>query len=409
MRTNLRALLLATALFVPASTLAQQAPSAPENPLASRAQLPPALRFLEGQGVKLTSLGEIGGLQGYLGEGQQGRMQVFYLSPDGEHVIAGVMFRNGGANVTGLQIAQMQQRFDETRRRLEDERRQAEEARRRIEEQERGLGAQSRVIEGARNQLGGGIEGFPLNGSPGQAGARPVPAPGSASPPAAAPAAAPAANPTPAPATGQVRPTPAPAPAPLPTPIPTPAPTPQQRSEAPAAGAPQVSQVSRADFEAAARNAAWFSVGAPDAPVVYMVADPQCPHCHRAWSDLRPLIERRELQLKIIMISGLPGSEPLALSILARSDAEGGPGRAWASGEGSVAGVPVAPPPPAGSTAARDAAHYLRVNMDFARRLNVTATPFLAYVGRDGRLYATQGLASGNVGGFLSAQPQPNT
>src|SRR3546814_15867850 len=39
-------------------------------------------------------------------------MQTFYVSPDGNHVVAGLLFRNGGVNVTGVQIGEMQSRFE---------------------------------------------------------------------------------------------------------------------------------------------------------------------------------------------------------------------------------------------------------------------------------------------------------
>src|SRR3546814_6411767 len=51
-------------------------------------------------------------MRGYLGESPTGRMQTFYVSPDGNHVVAGLLFRNGGVNVTGVQIGEMQSRFE---------------------------------------------------------------------------------------------------------------------------------------------------------------------------------------------------------------------------------------------------------------------------------------------------------
>src|SRR3546814_2030494 len=52
-------------------------------------------------------------MRGYLGESPTGRMQTFYVSPDGNHVVAGLMFRNGGVNVTGVQIGEIQSRFEQ--------------------------------------------------------------------------------------------------------------------------------------------------------------------------------------------------------------------------------------------------------------------------------------------------------
>src|SRR3546814_9595147 len=55
----------------------------------------------------------------------------------------------------------------------------------------------------------------------------------------------------------------------------------------------------RAAFEAQAAEAAWFTVGLRDAPVLYMVVDPQCPFCHQAWERLRPLVIAKKLQIRI--------------------------------------------------------------------------------------------------------------
>src|SRR3546814_15191815 len=70
-----------------------------------------------------------------------------------------------------------------------------------------------------------------------------------------------------------------------------------------------------------------------------MVVDPQCPFCHQAWERLRPLVIAKKLQIRIVMIAGLSGSEPLARSILAMPE----PGKAWLDGKGSVRGVEVKP------------------------------------------------------------------
>ncbi|MCK8312719.1 hypothetical protein LW954_17515, partial [Erwinia amylovora] len=72
-----------------------------------------------------------------------------------------------------------------------------------------------------------------------------------------------------------------------------------------------------------------------------MVVDPQCPFCHAAWRRLQNLVYDKKLQIRIIMISGLKGSQPLAISILSRPN----PGQAWLSGEGSVDNFEIAPPP----------------------------------------------------------------
>lgn len=54
-------------------------------------------------------------------------------------------------------------------------------------------------------------------------------------------------------------------------------------------------------FETLSQGSRWFSLGSLTAPVVYMVADPTCPYCSRAFADLRPHVEAGEVQLRIIM------------------------------------------------------------------------------------------------------------
>ncbi|MFC6047044.1 hypothetical protein ACFPYM_04260, partial [Methylobacterium hispanicum] len=96
-------------------------PSAARNPIAARAaEMAPVLSWLQTQGVKLTYIGDEGGLKAYLGESANGKQQVFYVAPDGDHVVAGLMFKRDGMNVTGVQIGEMQQRFREAQQRYEE-------------------------------------------------------------------------------------------------------------------------------------------------------------------------------------------------------------------------------------------------------------------------------------------------
>jgi len=277
------------------------------------------LTWLESQGVVLTALGEEGGLSAYLGEAPGGRMQVFYLTPDGQHIVAGMMFREGGSNVTAAQLAAMRERFNAERRR--------------IQEQEGRMATAQQV-------LGGGLEQ-------------------------------------------------ALTPAPQRSPVPSPSETRSAPSE------PSAERVALRDrIIRAAEDTAWFSLGREGAPVVYMLADPQCPHCHNVWSQLRPRIEAGEIMVKIILVGALPGSEERAISILSRPE----PGRAWLAGEGST-NARVAPPPPENSRQFQVAQRLLRANLDFAREAGIKGTPWLAYVGRDGELRTVEGAT--DMGVFL--------
>lgn len=351
-------------------------PPADQSPLAGRSDTPAALRKMQDDGVKLTYLGDTGGLRGYLGEAQGGKMQVFYVTPDGNHLVAGIMFRANGTNVTGVQIADMQRRFD-------DARRQVDEQQTRLDQQRAQVDEQNRLVDEARRQLEtAGLPGAP----PRPATEAPVPAPIAAPDAGAVPAPPPPAPPPVLPPSLPVAPTPAPVPATVPTPA-TPGPRAAAQPTDPAAAARFVSAVSKERFQAAIEEAAWFSVGNPSAPTLVMVVDPQCPHCHDHWAAVRQRVVDGALQVRLVMIAALPGSEAKAVSILSRQD----PGRAWMQGEGSEANAAVQAPPPAESTQARNARNFLALNNKFSRDVGVTATPFMAYVGRDGKLYSAHG------------------
>lgn len=318
MRRFLYTLPIAAILFS-ATALAQ------DNPLKRVPEsLPPALKYLEQSGVKLTYLGEEGGLSGYLGENPTGKVQTFYLTPDGNHVVAGIMFRRGGINVTGVQIEDMRNRFEDASKRLDDVEGDVEDAT---------LDAPYDEPPVLPELPDYGTDGFSSSADPGASG-------------------------TDSQATGVAVPN------------------------------PYLSDIEAETFLEDAASVAWFSVGVEDAPVVYMVADPQCPFCHAAWRELRPLVMERQINLRIVLIDALNGSRDKAISLLVRDE----PGRAWFAGEGSVQGMAIKPAPESESEEYREGAHYLQVNRDFADHYGFDATPFLVYEAKDGALRASRGV-----------------
>jgi thiol:disulfide interchange protein DsbG len=105
--------------------VAQDAPAIPNIPsdnvmrTLTAPKTPPMLQHLIDSGVRLTYLGNAGGLESYLGESASGMSQTFYLAPDGNHVVAGLLFRDNGVNVTGVQIAEMRDRFNAAEKRAQ--------------------------------------------------------------------------------------------------------------------------------------------------------------------------------------------------------------------------------------------------------------------------------------------------
>lgn len=79
-------------------------------------------------------------------------------------------------------------------------------------------------------------------------------------------------------------------------------------------------------FSQAGAERIWFSAGTPkpEAPVVYMLTDPDCPHCQWTIDQMQGAILRGEIDLRIIFtpITGVSGFET-SLSILHSDDISG--------------------------------------------------------------------------------------
>jgi hypothetical protein len=310
------------------------------------------------------------------------RLQALYVLPDNHYAVVGQLLRNDGMLVTALQMADL-----ESKGRLED-------ASKKKGGSDISLGVNKPAAEEAA---------FP------ETAAAPI-APSPAQP--AAPGVADIAIPDAAPVTAQVPAATAPE-----TVVPTPEATPPSGTSASgiapattAASAYRTSTLTSQALTDALKSTAFFVVGAKDAPALYMVADPQCPWCHEAWRQLQPEISSGKIQLRIIMIAGIRGSEEMVRSILSRegtkladgTDAGDGPARAWVDGEGSVNGVRVKPGPMQGTDAWNAAGNWMDANARFAERFGISRTPFLAYVDKNSDVYSTNGLPD-SMGGFLTA------
>ncbi len=283
---------------------------------------PPVIKFMQEQGTKFTYLGNAGGLDGYLGETPTGKLQTFYVTPDGQHVIAGILFRQGGINLTGVQM-------NDLRNRYEDARRKAAQARKEVEN----ATPEDIVIPQATGAL---VE----------------------VPPEAV-------------AAGEVK---------------------------MATSDEFLSARDAKEMKAALDRTPWFQVGAPDVPVVYKVADPNCPFCHEAWKVLRPMVMKREIAVRVILIAGLKGSKAEAISILSREK----PFQAWMAGEGSVGTTAVASPPAATSAEFRRGESFLNQNMQFISEAEVTSTPHFFYLDEEDQLYESEGMPR-DFNAFLGA------
>lgn len=353
-------------------------PAAAKNPIAARAaEMAPVLSWLQTQGVKLTYLGDEGGLKAYLGESANGKQQVFYATPDGDHVVAGLLFKRDGMNVTGVQIGEMQQRFREAQQKYDEAMKTSHEP-----------------SEDMKRQLRQGSEVIPSTGAKAAEPAAKVP------PAAPAPEKSVDAKPADKPAPER-RPEAVPSlPAALaqataqPAPVPAQPVVPATIKQMPVR---YLSGLDKAEFERSVEDLAWFRVGEEKAPALYMVADPNCRFCHKAWDDLKPMVLGGKLQLRVIMVAGLPGSDAAARAILA-SDL---PGQEWIAGRGSVDGIQAGPAPEPNSEKWNMTTRVLQGNADFIKRFAIQQTPFFGFVGRDGNLYSSTGVPS-DLALFLS-------
>lgn len=141
-------------------------------------------------------------------------------------------------------------------------------------------------------------------------------------------------------------------------------------------------------FEKGLEDGYQFSLGDVNKlPVVYMVADPNCPACHEAWKVLNVLVQQQKIAIKFILVNGLGKSTDDVISILARDS-----GLVWQKGEGSVEGVKIAPPPATNTKEYQDAYALFNAGEKFKRDFALKATPLLAYKGTDKKIYMHYGV-----------------
>lgn len=375
-----RTLLFLASTLLSAPALAQDAPSPAasvprqdeikaQSPLAAREQaLAPVLSWMQSLGIKLTYLGDEGGLSGYLAEDATGKMQTIYVSPDREHVIAGLLLKRGGDNITGVQVGEMRERFAKAAEQYVPKDGVAPKAT--DTESTTPATKPSGDKEASESDPEPAVKAEPSSEQPTakleeKAEASALSDTTAALQASASPMSLPSAS---GPIEG-------------------------------AGGNPAelwISKIDQEKFLKAANEVPYFEVGSMQAPItLYEIADPQCPYCHAAWDHIKPLVFDKKVKLRVILIAALNGSEPKVRDILA----SGLPARRWIDSDaGKNLKLEVDP----NSQPYKDSISFLDKNMDFARDFGVDRTPFLGYVGFDGKFYSALGLPS-DLGSFLSA------
>lgn len=401
---NIRKLLLLSTMLLAAPAYAQNAPAPAsteirtdeikaQSPLAAREQaLAPVLSWMQAIGVKLTYLGDEGGLSGYLAEDATGKMQTIYVTPDREHVIAGLLLKRGGDNITGVQVGEMRERF-------------ARAADQYVPKDASGAKPSETSTAPSTQEKADSEAADPEPASAAETTTGPVDPATEVDPPTAEKAKEQEASSLSADdgaaSVAEVVPTPTAA---------EDAPARQEAASAlslPAATGPAEgasgnpseiwsSPINKEKFLQAAEKVPYIEVGSMNAPItLYEIADPQCPYCHAAWDHIKPLVFDKKIKLRVILIAALNGSEPKVREILA----SGVPARRWIDSDaGKNLKLEIDPQ----SQPFKDSAAFLDKNMDFAREFGVDRTPFLGYVGFDGKFYSALGLPS-DLKSFLSA------
>jgi len=338
---SFRFLLAAATALVAIPAIAQE-----RNPFAEREnRVAPIISYFQSKGVKLTAIGDAGGLLGYLGEDATGKQQVFYVTPDGKHVVAGLMIGMGGTIVTGIQVGEMRARFEAAAKSFEAESEKAQPLLPK-ERDEKSEQSNDRTDEPVQEGQSPALETEAEKATEAAGDGSSDEQTAMILPPAMGPAAGEMGN----------------------------------MSEL------WISKLNKEEFLKKAEELPYFEVGSLTAPsTLWMVADPQCPFCHKAWDHIKPSVLDKKLKVRVIMIAGLKGSEPIATDMLAHVR----PARAWLD---SNAGRNLKPSIDQESPEYQKAQEFLEKNMDFARSMGFDRTPFLAYVAKDGKFYSSLGL-----------------
>jgi hypothetical protein len=122
-------------------------------------------------------------------------------------------------------------------------------------------------------------------------------------------------------------------------------------------------------------------MGQSGKPMLYMLVDPLCLHCKATWATLKDHVAGGELQIRLLPI-GPEGSERerMAAKLLRISE----PLKVWNKFEDGDQSVL------AGDAPIEDLA-AIRTTMAMVMRWKITATPYLVYRGKDGKVKVVQG------------------
>lgn len=156
-------------------------------------------------------------------------------------------------------------------------------------------------------------------------------------------------------------------------------------------------------------------VGNRNLPHVVMVADPQCPFCHIAWSQLKPLVDAKKIAVEVVLADTAMDSpahiRPQSADDIAQLLANPQIDKLWMSGVGSTDDGIIPHAATIGTPAFNEADHYRAdLNDPFALKYRnafagkKSGLPILMYVSKDGNtVYGREGVkAPEDMAAFLS-------
>lgn len=145
-------------------------------------------------------------------------------------------------------------------------------------------------------------------------------------------------------------------------------------------------------------------VGNRNLPHVVIVADPQCPFCHIAWSQLKPYVDAKKIAVEIVLAdtnmdhpAGVrPSSSDDIVQLLANPEID----KLWMSGAGSTDAGVIPHATTVGTPAFNEADHYRNdLNDPFALKYrdafagSKRGLPVMMYISKDGKqVYGREGV-----------------
>lgn len=204
---------------------------------------------------------------------------------------------------------------------------------------------------------------------------------------------------------------------------PTPAPVPASQSIPAAAAQPAVDMtafiskdnVTPDTLHDDLTKTARLVVGNRNLPHVVMVADPQCPFCHIAWSQLKPLVDAKKIAVEVVLADTAMDSpahvRPASADDITQLLANPLIDKLWMSGAGSTDDGVIPHAATIGTPAFNEADHYRAdLNDPFALKYRKafagkkSGLPILMYVSKDGNtVYGREGVKTPeDMNAFLS-------